>query len=109
MSPDRLSLKSRFSVPYAVCLTGGFVIGFELADTVFPKFEATFGDPLTHTFLGICGALFAALAYELVTTFRRPRCLLLGVDFQTDPIPPCLSLSDRLWELNDFGLAALIG
>jgi hypothetical protein len=43
-----------------------------LGHRVFPGLEGVFGDPLADIFFGIVGALFAAIAYEMVAMFLRP-------------------------------------
>jgi len=46
------------------------VIGGIFGDVPFQSLEAKFGDPVTHVFLAICGALFGALTHEIVTMYR---------------------------------------
>jgi hypothetical protein len=64
-------LKSRVPVSYTVYVLGGMFIGLFFGDKAFPQFEAAFGDPVTDIVLGVGGAVFAAVAYEVLWP-RRP-------------------------------------
>jgi hypothetical protein len=48
-------------------------IGLFFGDMAFPGFEAGVGDPYDDIFLGLGGALFGALAYEIAAPFLRSR------------------------------------
>ena len=60
-------------VSYAVSLIGGMFIGLFFGDMAFPGFEAGVGDPYDDICLGLGGALFGALAYEIAAPFLRSR------------------------------------
>jgi hypothetical protein len=62
----------RIPLPYTACMVGGTAIGVILGHSVFPGLEAVLGDPLADIFFGIVGALFAAIAYEMVAMFLQP-------------------------------------
>jgi hypothetical protein len=57
----------RIQLSYAVCLVGGAAAGLFFGDTVFPQLEALVGDPLDDIVLGLAAALFAAIAWEMVS------------------------------------------
>jgi hypothetical protein len=61
----------RIPLPFTVCLIGGMAIGVAFGDRVFPEIETVLTNPVDDIFLGILGALFAAIAYETVAMFRR--------------------------------------
>jgi hypothetical protein len=60
-------LPVRIRLSYAVCLVGGAAVGLLFGDTVFPQLEALIGDPLDDIALGLAAALFAAIAWEVVS------------------------------------------
>jgi hypothetical protein len=60
-------------VSYTIYVLGGMVIGLFFGDKAFPQLEAAFGDPFTDIVLGVGGAIFAAVAYEVRASFLWPR------------------------------------
>ncbi len=54
-------------------MAGGAAIGSFFGDMAFPGFEAGVGDPYDDICLGLGGALFGALAYEIAAPFLRSR------------------------------------
>ena len=57
----------RIRLSYAVCLVGVAAVGLLFGHKVFPKLEALLGDPLNDIVLGLAAALFAAIAWEVVS------------------------------------------
>ena len=48
----------------------GLVMGFVFGDLIFPELKAAYGTPHTDIVLGLAGAFFAAVIYEIVTYIR---------------------------------------
>ncbi len=55
---------------FTLSVITGLVMGFVFGDLIFPELKAAYGTPHTDIVLGLAGAFFAAVIYEIVTYIR---------------------------------------
>ncbi len=51
---------------FTLSVITGLVTGFIFGDLVFPELKAAYGTPHSDIFLGLAGAVIAAVIYEII-------------------------------------------